>query len=113
MSTAVKARGAVPYSLLSPAAQSRAREFWRKQGWGSGDVDAHVLTEQFQRDLAETYGMEGMNVYWSLGYCQGDGVSFEGEPDIHAMVAAFEKQGWDGWAGQLRRFSTPRRCWPS
>ena len=90
-----------PYRELSPAAQSQAREFWRKEGWGSGDVDVQDLTEQFQRELSDTYGMERMNVSWSLGYCQGDGVSFEGEPNIEEMAAACaEGQGWHAAACQ-------------
>jgi hypothetical protein len=39
--------------------------------------DAEFLTEDFKNQLAE-YGFEETEVYWSLGYCQGDGVAFYG-----------------------------------
>jgi hypothetical protein len=39
--------------------------------------DAEFLTEDFKTQLAE-YGFEETEVYWSLGYCQGDGVAFYG-----------------------------------
>ncbi len=42
--------------------------------------DAEFLTEDFKTRLAE-YGFEGVEVYWSLGYCQGDGVAFYGGVD--------------------------------
>ena len=37
--------------------------------------DAGVLTEDFKMQLAER-GFPDVNVFWSLGYCQGDGVAF-------------------------------------
>ncbi len=39
--------------------------------------DAEFLTEDFKTQLAE-YGFSELKVYWSLGYCQGDGVAFYG-----------------------------------
>ena len=39
--------------------------------------DAEFLTEDFETQLEE-YGFEETEVYWSLGYCQGDGVAFYG-----------------------------------
>jgi hypothetical protein len=39
--------------------------------------DAVFLTEDFKTQLAE-FGFEETEVYWSLGYCQGDGVAFYG-----------------------------------
>ena len=43
--------------------------------------DAEFLTEDFKIQLAE-FGFEETEVYWSLGYCQGDGVAFYGR--VHA-----------------------------
>ena len=43
--------------------------------------DAEFLTEDFKSQLAE-FGFEETEVYWSLGYCQGDGVAFYGR--VHA-----------------------------
>ena len=39
--------------------------------------DAQLLTGDFKQQLA-TRGFESVEVYWSLGYCQGDGVAFYG-----------------------------------
>ncbi len=66
--------------------------------------DAEFLTEDFKTQLAE-YGFEEAEVYWSLGYCQGDGVAFYGrvypeslkEKDSKAkrLIAALEAAGDD------------------
>ncbi len=64
--------------------------------------DAQFLTEDFKTQLAE-YGFEETEVYWSLEYCQGDGVAFYGraypeslkEKDKKAkrLIAALEAAG--------------------
>lgn len=64
--------------------------------------DAEFLTEDFKTQLAE-FGFEETEVFWSLGYCQGDGVAFYGcvhpeslkEKDRKAkrLVAALEAVG--------------------
>ena len=74
--------------------QSRADHF----DWD----DTEFLTEDFKTQLAE-YGFEGTEVFWSLGYCQGDGVAFYGrvdaenlkEKDLDAkrLIAALEAAG--------------------
>lgn len=46
--------------------------------------DAEFLTEDFKMQLTE-YGFEDMEVYWSLGYCQGDGVAFYGRVDAENL----------------------------
>ena len=64
--------------------------------------DAELLTEDFKTQLSE-HGFEETEVYWSLGYCQGDGVAFYGrvhpeslkEKDCEAkrLIAALEAAG--------------------
>lgn len=66
--------------------------------------DAQFLTEDFKEQLAER-GFDGVEVYWSLGYCQGDGVAFYGrvwaqdlkEKDARAkiLIERLEKAGDD------------------
>lgn len=56
--------------------QSRADRF----DWD----DAEFLTEDFKTQLAE-YGFEGTEVFWSLGYCQGDGMAFYGRVDAENL----------------------------
>lgn len=64
--------------------------------------DAESLTVDFKTQLAE-FGFEETEVYWSLSYCQGDGVAFYGrvhteslkEKDRRAkrFIAALETAG--------------------
>jgi hypothetical protein len=65
------------FSELSSEAQdfavSEERDSPERFDWD----DAEFLTEDFKTQLAE-YGFEETEVYWSLGYCQGDGVAFYG-----------------------------------
>jgi hypothetical protein len=65
------------FSELGGAAQefavSQARDDPTRFDWD----DAEFLTEDFKTQLAE-YGFSDVEVYWSLGYCQGDGVAFYG-----------------------------------
>ena len=62
---------------LSEEAQEFAIENERNSGRRFDDDDASFLTEDFQNQLAEK-GFEAVKVFWSLGYCQGDGVAFYG-----------------------------------
>jgi hypothetical protein len=91
--------GPRPYAELPPELQEQARKRWREKGWARDELDVERLSEQFVEELAESYGMEGMKVWWSLGSCQGDGVSFEGEPDIRQMAAVCDDgKGWHAMA---------------
>ena len=64
--------------------------------------DAEFLTEDFKTQLAE-FGFEETEVFWSLGYCQGDGLAFYGrvhpeslkEKDSRSkpLIAALEAAG--------------------
>jgi hypothetical protein len=64
--------------------------------------DVAFLSEDFKMQLAEC-GFPDVEVFWSLGYCQGDGVAFYGsvypedlkEKDPHAreFIADLEKAG--------------------
>ncbi len=90
------------FAELKPEAQefavSQERDSPDRFDWG----DAEFLTEDFKTQLTE-YGFEETEVYWSLGYCQGDGVAFYGrvyaeslkEKDCRArrLIAALEAAG--------------------
>lgn len=66
--------------------------------------DAEFLTEDFKTQLAE-YGFEEAEVFWSLGYCQGDGIAFYGrvhseslkekDPEAKQLIVALEAAGDD------------------
>jgi hypothetical protein len=65
-----------------------AQEFDMSQERDSPDRfdwdDAEFLTEDFKTQLVE-YGFEEAEVYWSLGYCQGDGVAFYGRVYVESL----------------------------
>lgn len=64
--------------------------------------DAAILTEDFKMQLAER-GFPHVEVFWSLSYCQGDGVAFYGsvytqdlkekDPCAAQFIKALEKAG--------------------
>jgi hypothetical protein len=65
-------------------------------------TDAALLSEDFKIQLAER-GFPDVEVFWSLGYCQGDGVAFYGsvypedlkekDPQAAEFIEALEKAG--------------------
>lgn len=73
----VRPKGLRFFPELKPEAQelavSKERDSPERFDWD----DAEFLTEDFKTQLAE-FGFEDAEVYWSLGYCQGDGVAFYG-----------------------------------
>ena len=90
------------FSELSREAQDFAlSEEQNRSGRFDWD-DAEFLTEDFKTQLAEL-GFEETEVYWSLGYCQGDGVAFYGrvypeslkekDPTAKRLITALEAAG--------------------
>lgn len=65
------------FDELSDEAKEFAVENERNSGRRFDDDDAAFLTEDFKYQLAEK-GFEAVKVFWSLSYCQGDGVAFYG-----------------------------------
>ena len=49
-------------------------------------MTARTITKYFERRLAEQ-GYDADNIYWSLGYCQGDGMDFEGRARAHDLYS--------------------------
>lgn len=81
------------FSELNKAAQELAVEKEKSNGERFTDDDAAVLTEDFQHLLTEK-GFSSVKVFWSLGYCQGDGVAFYGRvyaDDLKAKDAIARK----------------------
>jgi hypothetical protein len=65
------------YKELQAHAKKRARD------WYCQDPDiSDILKDLLDTDLCEHYGLTDCVVYFSLGYCQRDGVAFEGTPDL-------------------------------
>ena len=90
------------FAELRAEAQELAISSEREGGDRFDWDDAAVLTEDFKTQLAE-YGFENTNVYWSLGYCQGDGVAFYGrvyaenlkvkDPEAKRLIERLEAAG--------------------
>ncbi len=87
---------------LNRQAQDAAVEEEREQSERFDWDDAAILTEDFKMQLAER-GFPDVEVFWSLGYCQGDGVAFYGsvypedlkekDPNAKKFIEALEKAG--------------------
>jgi len=80
------------YDELSDEAKEKAREWWLSVSEGGFDqLDSEMLTEMF-KDLLKEWGFKkGVDVWWSLGSSQGDGVAFQGDLDIPKYVDARAK----------------------
>lgn len=70
-------------SELSEKAQEKARE-WFVSCWDWSDTE--MVTESLQESLTDA-GLPGLDLEWSLSYCQGDGVAFYGRIDLDALIA--------------------------
>ena len=82
------------FNELIEESKESAIENERSSGRKFDEDDAAFLTEDFQNQLAEK-GFEAVKVFWSLGYCQGDGVAFYGR------VYADDIKGKDSEAKKL------------
>ena len=75
------------FNELSKKAQQKAIEDFKgdpELTWD--DADSDMLTETFEQDLQDHFGLGRMKVGWSLGYCQGDGVCFWGPVTISEFL---------------------------
>ena len=79
-----------PYGELSEAAKARARDCWREKGWTWDEWDSEQLTEFFKQELDEEWGIDEAELSWSLGYCQGDGVSFTASLNLEKVAAKID-----------------------
>ena len=90
------------FDELIEEAKESAIENERSSGRRFDEDDVAFLTEDFQNQLAEK-GFEAVKVFWSLGYCQGDGVAFYGrvyaddlkakDPEAKRLIERLEKSG--------------------
>ena len=79
-----------PYGELSEEAKARARDCRREKGWTWDQCDSDQLTEFFKQELEEKWGIDEAEVSWSLGYCQGDGVSFTANLNLDKVAVKNE-----------------------
>jgi hypothetical protein len=70
------------FDELSDKAKEVARTWYREVNYD----DSSILQESFEQDLENFFFFPMENVYFSLGYCQGDGVAFTGTIDFDALM---------------------------
>ena len=72
---------------LSEKAREHAREQYARHLSEDGYITGYI-SDMFKQDLEE-YGLDSLadKCYWSLSYCQGDGVAFYGPIDNDALAA--------------------------
>jgi uncharacterized membrane protein YheB (UPF0754 family) len=70
---------------LTGAARRKAIENLGRQL--SDNYPAEFVTESFRQFIQQDYaGYPTDQIYWSLGYCQGDGVAFYGNCDVKRLA---------------------------
>jgi hypothetical protein len=76
------------FNELSEKAQQKAIN--KEVEFLQENFHAESLTSLFKEDLKSHYGINVEDVYWSLSYCQGDGVSFVGtfQEELFKKVAS-------------------------
>jgi hypothetical protein len=67
------------FADLSDEAKARAIERWQEQAWQD---ETPGLSDLLESDLSDHYGVTNCKLYYGLNYCQGDGVAFQGNPDL-------------------------------
>lgn len=72
------------FNELSKHAKEKVREWYCYEY--CEDIIKYDLRERFQ-EMLKSNGFLNMKVYWSLGYCQGDGVAFGGNLDVGEYLA--------------------------
>lgn len=76
---------AYEFHELDDKAKEAARDWCRELNNDCGDSTDEVK-EDFKDTLHEI-GLGELKAWWSLGYCQGDGVAFDGQVDLDAFIA--------------------------
>ena len=76
----------IVYSIDELTGEAKKRAVEKVQTILHETFEPSFLTEHF-KELLKEKGLPGLSVYWSLSYCQGDGVAFYGKVDIDALLA--------------------------
>ncbi len=82
-----KAKKTYSFKELEPDVQAEVLKKWREHEHSWDYHDAEMLSETFKEILEEKgFQDDPLKVYWSLGYCQGDGVCFDGWLDVEKYI---------------------------
>lgn len=83
------------FNELSDKAKEKAKE------WYLENQDASIFADMIEEDLVFLFGRDSnLNVQFSLGYCQGDGLNIYGELPIENFIKCIE----DEVAGELKKY---------
>ena len=91
------------YDELSDKAKLRARDWYRK--WNDEFGDSREIKDALEQTMDEA-GLGEFKVYFALGYCQGDGVDFEGRVDIQEFFDRQRNIAWQIANQRTREVST-------
>lgn len=80
------------FEELSPKAQGRAIEEYRRQTADDPGGDYQMVTDTMVADL-QALGLPSEDLRWRLAHTQGDGVAFYGPVDLDAYLTANKLQG--------------------
>jgi len=78
------------YDELTVEAKETARKWFASALNEEFSHETECITQNLT-DTLETKGYEGLDVHWSLNYCQGDGVAFYGRLTTDELVKLSER----------------------
>lgn len=93
------------YDELTVEAKENARKWFAESLNEEFSYETDCITEMFQNELEEL-GYNGMEVNWSLSYCQGDGVAFYGTLFTTELVKLAERLLSDKEYRRLKAIAT-------
>lgn len=76
------------FKELSPKIQEKVIDKFRQNIWN--EFESEMLTKDF-KEILVSKGFDNLEIYWSLGYSQGDGVAFYGKPDFDVLCTKYEE----------------------
>jgi hypothetical protein len=90
MKTITKTYNVYKYEELSEKAKEKVNQWYLDD-----DIRAEFFKEDIELNLSEKFKNSDLKVYFSLGYCQGDGLNIEGRLHLEDFInfwSASEKQ---------------------
>lgn len=80
MKTVTETFNIYKYSELSESAKEKVHQWWIES------QEPEFFTDMVLEDLCECYNLKNLNVRYSLGYCQGDGLCLVGRININNFI---------------------------
>lgn len=83
------------YKELSESAQEKALSQLRE--FEHDTFSPTDLSDQMKETLQEVFGIAGVEVWWNLNHCQGDGTAFAGHLDMDVFRKHYEEEYKKVW----------------